>query len=64
MFFDLLMLGCSDGDAKGLLIEMYGKIQKVVEDIASTGGNSKHITIVIDDFSLIEVATKGSFNQT
>ncbi|KAL9226984.1 hypothetical protein vseg_002735 [Gypsophila vaccaria] len=64
IFFDLLMLGCSDDNAKGLLIELYGKIQKVVDDIASSGGSSKHITIVIDDFSLIEVATKGSFNQS
>ncbi|KAK9684061.1 hypothetical protein RND81_10G183800 [Saponaria officinalis] len=64
IFFDLLMLGCSDDNAKGLLIELYGKIQKVVDDIASNGDSSKHITIVIDDFSLIEVATKGSFNQS
>ncbi|KNA14151.1 hypothetical protein SOVF_110170 [Spinacia oleracea] len=67
-FFDMLMLGCTDQSMgnlhNGVLIELYGKIQKVVEDIISSGGNSKCITIILDDFSLIEVAAKGSFNHS
>ncbi|XP_021732697.1 elongator complex protein 6-like [Chenopodium quinoa] len=67
-FFDMLMLGCTDQSMgniqSGGLIEFYGKIQKVVEDIISSNGNSKSITIMLDDFSLIEVAAKGSFNHS
>lgn len=48
----------------GGLIELYGKIQKAVEDITSNSGSSKCITIILDDFSLIEVAAKGSFNHS
>ncbi|XP_074269228.1 elongator complex protein 6 [Silene latifolia] len=63
-FFDMLMFGSSEDTARGLLIQLYGKIQKVVEDIASSHGSSEDITIVLDDFSLIEVAAKGSFNHS
>lgn len=48
----------------GELIDLYGKIQKIVEDIALNGGNKKRITIILDDFSLIEVATDGSFSHS
>lgn len=48
----------------GELIELYGKIHKVVEDIISSSGNSKCISIILDDFSLIEVAAKGSLNYS
>ncbi|CAO2826197.1 unnamed protein product [Amaranthus hypochondriacus] len=67
-FVDMLMLGCTD-HGKGIshsgeLIDLYGKIQKIVEDIALNGGNKKRITIILDDFSLIEVATDGSFSHS
>ncbi|KAL2896425.1 Elongator complex protein 6 [Bienertia sinuspersici] len=67
-FFDMLMLGCTEQSLgnihSGGLIELYGKIQKAIEDSNSSSGNSKCITIVLDDFSLIEVAAKGSFNHS
>ncbi|KMS99321.1 hypothetical protein BVRB_2g045940 [Beta vulgaris subsp. vulgaris] len=67
-FFDMLMLGSTDQSKENIhnggLIELYGKIQKAVEDITSNSGSSKCITIILDDFSLIEVAAKGSFNHS
>lgn len=50
--------------SKGGLIELYAKIQKVVEDISSSFGSGKCITIILDDFSLIEVAANGSLNHS
>ncbi|KAL8170820.1 hypothetical protein V2J09_022624 [Rumex salicifolius] len=66
VFFDMLLLKCSElnGDGgqfcKGGLIELYGKIQKALEVLSSDQDSQKHITIIIDDFSLIEVAANGS----
>ncbi|GAB4831622.1 hypothetical protein Ancab_005634 [Ancistrocladus abbreviatus] len=59
-FFDMLMLECP---AKGGLIELYGKIQNVVEVISSSQESKRCITIIVDDFSLIEVAVNGDSNQ-
>jgi len=57
--------GQGDGNvSKGVLIELYAKIQKLVEDISSSCGSSKRITIILDDFSLIEVAANGSLNHS
>lgn len=50
--------------SKGGLIELYAKIQQVVEDISSSFGSGKCITIILDDFSLIEVAANGSLNHS
>lgn len=51
-----------DGDEgnKDGLVALYGKIEKVVT--TSFQENKKCITIVIDDFSLMEVAANGSTN--
>ena len=51
-----------DGDEgnKDGLVALYGKIEKVVN--TSFQENKKCITIVIDDFSLMEVAANGATN--
>ncbi|KAL4621337.1 hypothetical protein ACB092_06G219900 [Castanea dentata] len=61
-FLDLLMSEFPDGDEgnKDGLVALYGKIEKVVT--TSFQENKKCITIVIDDFSLMEVAANGSTN--
>uniref|UniRef100_A0A2N9E2W2 Elongator complex protein 6 n=1 Tax=Fagus sylvatica TaxID=28930 RepID=A0A2N9E2W2_FAGSY len=63
-FLDMLMSEFPDGDEgkpnKDGLVALYGKIEKVVS--ASYQENKKCITIVIDDFSLMEVAANGSSN--
>ncbi|KAK1415654.1 hypothetical protein QVD17_31439 [Tagetes erecta] len=56
LFFDMLMLECPDDDVEGGLIALFGNIQKAVE----VNSSNKNITIVIDDISLLEVATNGS----
>ncbi|KAL8218230.1 hypothetical protein R6Q57_021603 [Mikania cordata] len=56
LFFDMLMLECPDDGVEGGLIALYGNIQKAVE----VNSSNKNITIMIDDISLLEVATKGS----
>ncbi|CAI9091036.1 OLC1v1025953C1 [Oldenlandia corymbosa var. corymbosa] len=45
-----------------LLMTLYGKIQKAVELYSSPEG-SKHVTIMIDDISLMEVAVNGLSNH-
>lgn len=59
-FFDMLKLDSPDG-TEGL-IELYHKIQKTIEASFSPEQNRSDITIVIDDVSLLEVATHGSAN--
>ncbi|XP_059666149.1 elongator complex protein 6 isoform X1 [Cornus florida] len=67
IFFDMLMLECPDGDGGNIsrdgLLELYGKIQKTMEECALTGDKRTCMTIMIDDISLMEVATNGSSNH-
>ncbi|KAK9064124.1 hypothetical protein SSX86_017996 [Deinandra increscens subsp. villosa] len=56
LFFDMLMLECPDDGVEDGLIAFYGNIQKAVE----VNSSNKNITIMIDDISLLEVATNGS----
>lgn len=58
--YDMLKLDCPDG-SEGLT-DLYRKIQKTVEASSSPEHNRSNITIVIDDVSLLEVATHGSSN--
>ncbi|GAB2286750.1 hypothetical protein Dimus_021144 [Dionaea muscipula] len=62
-FFDMLLMESSGGDkgnaAESMLMELYGKIQNVVETISSNQ-NKKRVTILLDDFSLLEVAANGA----
>ncbi|MCL7036513.1 hypothetical protein MKW94_029631 [Papaver nudicaule] len=65
VFIDMLKLECPDGDegngVGGGLMDLYRKIQKAVEVNASTlPEQSKCVTIMMDDLSLLEVAAKGS----
>lgn len=70
IFLDMRKLECpeamSDGDGsdafEGGLVDLYGKIQKVVE-VSIVNGGSRSIAIMIDDISLLEVAAKGSSNH-
>ncbi|PIA38757.1 hypothetical protein AQUCO_02700160v1 [Aquilegia coerulea] len=60
LFFDMLKLDCPDG-IEGL-VELFHKIQKTVKVCSSPEYNRSDITIMIDDISLMEVATHGSSN--
>jgi hypothetical protein len=65
LFLDMLMLDCPEGDAKGSefgLIELYGKIQNAVQ-VCALDENKGNISIMIDDISLMEVASHGSSNH-
>lgn len=46
---------------EGVLVGLYCKIQRAVHALIQE--NKKHITIVIDDISLLEVAANGSSNH-
>ncbi|XP_057981843.1 elongator complex protein 6 isoform X2 [Malania oleifera] len=66
LFIDMLMLECPDGDGENCesgLIALYGRIQKAVEGSVLSEGRRNCITIMIDDLSLMEVATNGSSNH-
>ncbi|XP_050947302.1 elongator complex protein 6 isoform X1 [Cucumis melo] len=67
VFFDMLTLGCSGEKTRsgketdeGVLVGLYCKIQRAVDALIQE--NKKHVTIVIDDISLLEVAANGSSN--
>lgn len=45
---------------EGVLVGLYCKIQRAVDALIQE--NKKHVTIVIDDISLLEVAANGSSN--
>ncbi|KAL9267989.1 Elongator complex protein 6-like protein [Drosera capensis] len=47
--------------ADGRLMELYGKIQSAVEAVSSD--HLKNCVIIIDDLSLLEVATTGASND-
>ncbi|KAF5729546.1 elongator complex protein 6 [Tripterygium wilfordii] len=60
-FFDMLMLQCPEGDerkGKDGLVELYRKVQTLVSSLPED--KKKCITIMVDDVSLMEVATNGS----
>ncbi|KAK1257193.1 Elongator complex protein 6 [Acorus gramineus] len=66
-FLDMLKLQCPAGDARNndnnVLVELFGKIQNAVEISSSLEYNKSDITIMIDDLSLLEIATHGSVDQ-
>ncbi|OAY45945.1 elongator complex protein 6 isoform X1 [Manihot esculenta] len=61
-FLDMLMLQCPDGNeektSEGGFADLYGKIQKIINALPENHRN--HVTIMIDDVSLMEVAAYGS----
>ncbi|KAK4480263.1 hypothetical protein RD792_013329 [Penstemon davidsonii] len=62
LFFDMLMLKRADGKkGEELLLALYGEVQKAVEVCLSREG-IQHITLIIDDISLVEVDANGSSN--
>ncbi|KAG8390654.1 hypothetical protein BUALT_Bualt01G0106100 [Buddleja alternifolia] len=65
LFFDMLMLDRLDRDkgktSADLLLALYGKVQKAVE-VCSSPVDTRRITIIIDDVSLMEVDANGSTN--
>lgn len=63
-FFDILQMefpceSNKDSVQHGL-IELYSKIQSAVEVISSRDHSRAHISIVIDDLSILEIAAQGS----
>ncbi|XP_015578367.1 elongator complex protein 6 isoform X1 [Ricinus communis] len=64
-FFDMLMLQCSDRNEgnsnKAGFITLFGEIQKVICALPENYKN--HVTIMIDDVSLMEVAAYGSSDR-
>ncbi|XP_022987638.1 elongator complex protein 6 isoform X1 [Cucurbita maxima] len=64
-FLDMLTVGCSDRSGKetgeGVLVGLYCKIQRAVSALIQE--NKRHVTIVIDDIPLLEVAANGSSNH-
>ncbi|XVF83360.1 hypothetical protein PTKIN_Ptkin16aG0479900 [Pterospermum kingtungense] len=62
VFFDMLMLQCPGGNEgitpEGGLIALFGKIHKTISALPEI--NRKSVSIIIDDLSLMEVATNGS----
>lgn len=56
--WDLLLDGDEEKTSGVGLVALYGKIQKVLIALPQESKNS--VTILIDDVSLMEVATKGS----
>ncbi|KAK9110142.1 hypothetical protein Sjap_018202 [Stephania japonica] len=66
IFFDMLKLDCPDevggGRTKSGLVDLFHKIHKATEVIASPETKKSCITIMIDDLSLVEVAAHGSSN--
>ncbi|XP_059666151.1 elongator complex protein 6 isoform X2 [Cornus florida] len=67
IFFDMLMLECPDGDGGNIsrdgLLELYGKIQKTMEECALTGDKRTCMTIMIDDISLMEGCSVVALNH-
>ncbi|KAI3459014.1 hypothetical protein Pfo_015677 [Paulownia fortunei] len=65
LFFDMLMVERLDRDrsktSEDILIALYGQVQKAVEVYLSHEGR-RHITVIIDDVSLMEVDANGSSN--
>jgi hypothetical protein len=62
VFFDMLMVKCSDGDQMednvSAVAKLFREIQETVRKLQSvTSGN---ITVMVDDMSLLEIATTGS----
>ncbi|GAB2218324.1 hypothetical protein Droror1_Dr00001544 [Drosera rotundifolia] len=64
-FIDMLMMECPGVDkgnaADGRLMELYGKIQSAMEAVSSD--HLRNCVIIIDDLSLLEVATNGASND-
>ncbi|KAL3838430.1 hypothetical protein ACJIZ3_023021 [Penstemon smallii] len=61
LFFDMLMLKRDKGKkGEDLLLALYGEVQKAVEVLSREG--IQHITVIIDDISLMEVDANGSSN--
>ncbi|KAH6760347.1 elongator protein 6 [Perilla frutescens var. frutescens] len=65
LFFDMLTLDRLDKNrgktGEDILIALYGEVQKAVEVFRSHEGR-QHVTVVIDDVSLMEVDAMGSSN--
>ncbi|KAL1552050.1 elongator complex protein 6 [Salvia divinorum] len=63
LFFDMLALDHLDRDrgktSEDILIALYGEVQKAVE-VSRSYETRHHITVVIDDVSLMEVDANGS----
>lgn len=58
----MILLDRSRGKtSEDVIIALYGQVQRAVEAFRSNGSR-QHITIVIDDVSLMEVDAKGSSN--
>lgn len=52
-------LGGKEEDAgDGVLVMLYGKVFRAISELSQNGKNC--ITVMVDDISLMEVATKGS----
>ncbi|PIN16724.1 hypothetical protein CDL12_10638 [Handroanthus impetiginosus] len=65
LFFDMLTVDHLDRDrrktSEDILISLYGEVQKAVEASLSHE-DKRHITVIIDDVSLMEVDANGSSN--
>ncbi|GFP89740.1 elongator complex protein 6 [Phtheirospermum japonicum] len=65
LFFDMLMAERLDSDrrktSEDKLISLYGEVQKAVELCLSDEGR-RHVTLIIDDVSLMEIDANGSSN--
>ncbi|CAA0814477.1 Elongator complex protein 6 [Striga hermonthica] len=66
LFFDMLMADNSYSDREKLredrFISLFGEIQRAVEVCLSHEGSRQHVTLMIDDVSLLEVDANGSSN--
>ncbi|XP_010455406.1 PREDICTED: elongator complex protein 6-like [Camelina sativa] len=62
VFFDMLMVKCSDGDKVednvSAVAKLFREIQETVRKLQSVA--SGNITVMVDDMSLLEIATTGS----
>lgn len=65
-FFDELKLGCqvdAKGATEGALAQLFDRMQKVVEHGILSQPKINSFTIIFDDFSLLEIASRGSIND-
>ncbi|KAK6136303.1 hypothetical protein DH2020_029967 [Rehmannia glutinosa] len=66
LFFDMLRVERLDSDrgktSDDRLMALYGEVQKAVEVCSSNEDRRRHITLIIDDVSLMEVDANGSSN--
>ncbi|KAG9144086.1 hypothetical protein Leryth_013741 [Lithospermum erythrorhizon] len=62
LFFDLLKFQCKEGNVESVTMALYGKVHKALE-ICCVPDTKTKVLLVIDDISLMEVATNGSSNQ-